>query len=117
MHYFILTTVRLFANKVQAELTHVRDTVAWIQSWESSQILSFAGPMYERPYNLALSSERERERETEQWEKKLAEETDEGDKNATANAAYLSPFRRLLEEERKDESRRHDERIRKQEGR
>lgn len=61
MHYFILTTVRLFANKVQAELTHVRDTVAWIQSWESSQILSFAGPMYERPYNLALSSERERE--------------------------------------------------------
>jgi hypothetical protein len=115
--------VRLFANKVQAELTHVRDTVAWIQSWESSQILSFAGPMYERPYNLALSSERERERDTEQWEKKLAEEeekdeeTDEGDKNATANAAYLSPFRRLLEEERKDESRGHDERIRKQEGR
>jgi hypothetical protein len=67
--------------------------------------------------------QREGERETEQWDRKLAEdeekdeETDEGDEDATANAAYLSPFRRLLEEERKDESRGHDERIRKQEGR
>lgn len=67
--------------------------------------------------------QREGERETEQWDRKLAEEeekdeeTDEGDEDATANAAYFSPFRRLLEEERKDESRGHDERIRKQEGR
>lgn len=55
----------------------------------------------------------------EQWEKKLAEEeeTDEGDEDATANAAYLSLFRRLLEEERKDESRGYHERIMKQEGR
>lgn len=51
----------------------------------------------------------------EQWEKKLAEEeeTDEGDEDATANAAYLSLFRRLLEEERKDENRGYHERMMK----